>query len=297
MNLETFIKVFFKNQLITFVDVGAADTINKRWKKISKNLNFIGFEPNYEEYKKIKNTKYGKFNLFNFALGEFNGNKTLNILESEYASSFLIPNYKVLREFSNLKRFKIRKKVNLKVKTIDSLNLKSADFVKIDTQGYNLKILKGAKKTLKKIIGIEIETEFLSIYKNQDLFEDIKIYLEKNNFNFINFYNLRRWSSNDDFLYGRTIFCNSLFLKKLNQNELRNKKIVKKYILICILYNNLDIAHKTLSDCKLSKNEKKDLENFVKSLNKKNYLTKIYVSAYNRLSRLLNKDNELFPTF
>ena len=297
MNLETFIKVFFKNQLITFVDIGAADTINKRWKKISKNLNFIGFEPNYEEYKKIKNIKYGKFNLFNFALGEFNGNKTLNILESEYASSFLIPNYKVLREFSNLKRFKIRKKVNLKVKTIDSLNLKSADFVKIDTQGYNLKILKGAKKTLKKIIGIEIETEFLSIYKKQDLFEDIKIYLEKNNFNFINFYNLRRWSSNDDFLYGRTIFCNSLFLKKLNQNELRNKKIVKKYILICILYNNLDIAHKTLSDCKLSKNEKKDLENFIKSLNKKNYLTKIYVSLYNRLSRLLNKDNELFPTF
>ena len=63
------------------------------------------------------------------------------------------------------------------------------------------------------------------------------------------------------------------------------------------LYNNLDIAHKTLSDCKLSKNEKKDLENFIKSLNKKNYLTKIYVSLYNRLSRLLNKDNELFPTF
>ena len=185
MNLKTFIKVFFKNQLITFIDIGAADTINKRWKKISKNLNFIGFEPNYEEYIKIKNKEYGKFNLFNFALGEYNGKKTLNILESEYASSFLTPNYNVLREFSNLKRFKIKKKVNLKVKTIDSLNLKSADFVKIDTQGYNLKILKGAKKTLKKIIGIEIETEFLSIYKKQDLFEDIKIYLEKNNFNFI----------------------------------------------------------------------------------------------------------------
>ena len=215
MNLKTFIKVFFKNQLITFIDIGAADTINKRWKKISKNLNFIGFEPNYEEYIKIKNKEYGKFNLFNFALGEYNGKKTLNILESEYASSFLTPNYNVLREFSNLKRFKIKKKVNLKVKTIDSLNLKSADFVKIDTQGYNLKILKGAKKTLKKIIGIEIETEFLSIYKKQDLFEDIKIYLEKNNFNFINFYNLRRWSSKDDFLYGRTIFCNSLFLKNL----------------------------------------------------------------------------------
>ena len=297
MNLKTFIKVFFKNQLITFIDIGAADTINKRWKKISKNLNFIGFEPNYEEYIKIKNKEYGKFNLFNFALGEYNGKKTLNILESEYASSFLTPNYNVLREFSNLKRFKIKKKVNLKVKTIDSLNLKSADFVKIDTQGYNLKILKGAKKTLKKIIGIEIETEFLSIYKKQDLFEDIKIYLEKNNFNFINFYNLRRWSSKDDFLYGRTIFCNSLFLKKLNYKELRNKKIVIKYILICILYNNLDIAYKTLYECKLNKNEKEDMMNFIKSLNKKNYLTKIYVSAYNRLSRLLNKDNELFPTF
>ena len=68
MNIKNFIRLFFKNQLISYVDVGAADNINTRWKVISEYLEFIGFEPNYDEYKKIKNKNFGKFKLFNFAV-------------------------------------------------------------------------------------------------------------------------------------------------------------------------------------------------------------------------------------
>ena len=49
--------------------------------------------------------------------------------------------------------------------------------MKIDTQGYNLRVL--GKLTIKKVLGIDIETEFFHMYKNQHLFEDIKKYLEK----------------------------------------------------------------------------------------------------------------------
>ena len=84
-------------------------------------------------------------------------------------------------------------------------------------------------------MGIEIETEFLNIYKNQHLFEDIKKFLESKNFYFVNFYNLRRWSHSKNYLYGKTIFCNSLFLKKLEVNDFKNPKKIIKYIIICIL--------------------------------------------------------------
>lgn len=297
MSIKKFIKIFFKKQLITYIDVGAADNINQRWKKISNNLDFVGFEPNYDEYKKIKNINFAKFKIFNFALGELNGYKKLNILNSKFASSFLKPNFKVLKDFNNSVRFKIEKKINIKIRKLDSLKLKKADFIKIDTQGYNLKVLKGSRKTLNKLIGIEVETEFVKIYHNQDLFEDTKKFLEKNNFIFINFLNLRRWHSNEQFVYGRTIFCNSLFLKKLSNEDFKNKKIVLKYIIICLLYNNLDLAEKILKVSKLNLATKKKITIYIKYLNRKNFFIRLYVSFFNRLNKFLKKENELFPTF
>ena len=297
MNIQNFIKQFFKNQLISYVDVGAADNIGGRWKKISKNLRFIGFEPNEKEFKKIKNNNFGKFKIFNFAVGDINGFKHLNILESSLASSFLEPDYKSLINYPNPERFKIKKKTKLVVKKLDSLRLNKIDFLKVDTQGYNLNVLKGAKTSLIDMLGVEVETEFMKIYKNQDLFEDIKKYLEKNNFYFVNFYNLRRWSLIKNFSYGKTIFCNSLFLKKLSSQDLKNHDKIIKFVIICILYNILDIAYFTVEKSFLQSSQKNKIKKLLKQLENKSFTTRIYVSFYNRLNKFLNKQNELFPTF
>lgn len=286
-----------KKQLLTYIDVGAADNISKRWNKIKKNLHFIGFEPNNKEYKKISNRAFGKFNIYNFALGNENGKKKLNILKSEFASSFLLPNFKNLNKFPNNQRFQIKNTSNIQVKKLDNLKLEKADFIKIDTQGYNLEVLKGGNSTLNKIIGIEIETEFYKIYKNQKLFEDTKKFLEKKNFEFINFHNLRRWSSSKGYNYGRVIFCNSLFLKKLNSKDYKNKKLIIKYIIICILYNNVDLADYILSKSSFASRDKIQITKLLKNINKKSFITKILVSIFNRISRILNKDTELYPTF
>ena len=297
MNIKTFIKIYLKNQLIPYIDVGAADNINPRWKIISEFLDFIGFEPNKKEFKKIHNKNFGKFKMYNFALGNKNQIKQINILRSEFASSFLTPNYDDLKKFTNSQRFEIKKKLNINVKKLDSLQLAKADFIKIDTQGYNIEVLKGSKKILKKIIGVEIETEFFRIYKNQKLFEDTKKFLENKKFEFINFYNLRRWSVSKSYGYGKLIFCNSLFLKKLSKEDLKKKNVIIKYVIICILYNNLDLAFDTINKSSFSIDEKKEMINFISLRNKKNIFVKFYVSIFNRFFRFINKEDELYPTF
>ena len=135
------------------------------------------------------------------------------------------------------------------------------------------------------------------MYKNQHLFEDIKKYLEKKNFIFINFYNLRRWQLNKSYNYGKLIWCNTLFLRKLKKNDYKNNILVLKYIIICVLYNNLDIAHQTLVKSRLPKHQKNQIRKFLKSENRKSYFIKIYISLFNRLSRFFGKEVELFPTF
>jgi FkbM family methyltransferase len=65
----------------------------------------------------------------------------------------------------------------VKIKTLDSFNLIGYNYLAIDTQGYELEVLKGAKNTLKSInwIYTEINSEFL--YENCGLVHDLDKYL------------------------------------------------------------------------------------------------------------------------
>ena len=54
--------------------------------------------------------------------------------------------------------------------------------LKIDTQGYELEILKGAEQTLKYIEAIYAEVSLVELYKNQPLFDEIFKYIKKSGF-------------------------------------------------------------------------------------------------------------------
>ena len=58
---------------------------------------------------------------------------------------------------------------------------------------------------------------------------------------FINFYNLRRWSHSKEFNYGKTIFCNSLFLKKLKQKDLKKARAKRMKNVVGMHYSLPDI--------------------------------------------------------
>ena len=55
--------------------------------------------------------------------------------------------------------------------------------LKIDTQGYDLEVLKGAKETLRIIDFLFIEASTAKVYENQPLLSDIINFVEKENLN------------------------------------------------------------------------------------------------------------------
>ena len=73
------------------------------------------------------------------------------------------------------------KTVSINATTIDRIVAQSReepDFIILDTQGYDLNILKGAVSTLpKSVLGIRCEVEFLRLYENQPLFGDVQEFL------------------------------------------------------------------------------------------------------------------------
>ena len=47
---------------------------------------------------------------------------------------------------------------------LDDLDISANDFIKIDVQGGELSVLKGAARTLSSILGVEAVVEFIPLY-------------------------------------------------------------------------------------------------------------------------------------
>ena len=64
---------------------------------------------------------------------------------------------------------------------LDDLDFKfhNQSVLKIDVQGYELKVLEGSKNALKNCIGVETEVEFIELYKDQPKFGEISSFMEE----------------------------------------------------------------------------------------------------------------------
>ena len=136
-----------------------------------------GFEPSKENFSFLRKTKEKNNNvvLFNFACGELNETKKLKfsiesssstINEINYESKYYKIKKLLLLGFKKKDMF-IDEKVL--VKRLDEFllkeNIANIDLLKIDTEGYELNVLKGASGVLKKINLIYFEHHYDDMIK------------------------------------------------------------------------------------------------------------------------------------
>ncbi len=82
-----------------------------------------------------------------------------------------------------------KSKKGIKCITIDSLELDRLDFIKIDCEGFEHKILKGAEKTIKKFKPVMvIEINNFTLNRNNTSDNDIYIYLNELGYTYQNIY-------------------------------------------------------------------------------------------------------------
>ena len=208
----------------TLVDVGAMGGIAKKWDVLSDYMRIIAFEPDDREFQKLKNSE--KVTYLNSVLHEKSQDLKFYISKDPGKSSIYKPNLDVLSNFENIERFHIVKEIDMaseKVKSLDSImeenSIDDIDFIKLDTQGSELGILKGAQTyAVPKTFGIHIEVEFIEMYKGQPLFRDVDGFMDKNGFELID---LRRafWKRKDYYNYvgkGQLVFGNALYFKRID---------------------------------------------------------------------------------
>lgn len=198
-----------------------------RFKKIFTNPKIYAFEPIEFEYDKLVNKYQNDPNIIlnNFAVGEQTCTRNFYITAKTGNSSF-----NKIREDSDWlkvrskqygttvdKYTKIKKKVKI-VSLDDYCNINEInhiDLIKIDTQGYEDKILKGSKKILSegKVSAIECEIMFDNVYDKYLNFSDLERYLIPNNFRMVGL-NL----INNNLFSGLTFFGDVLYFNRKKFN-------------------------------------------------------------------------------
>ena len=165
-----------------YCDVGARWGIEVPWKSFRNIIDLISFEPDIVEYNSLQKDKIQNDKIFPYALTNDCKEVTLNLTKSRGCSSLYKPNLKYLKNYPDVERFFVEDTVTVETTSLDTLYsdkvFSNIDFIKIDTQGSELDILKGGEKFLSKnILGIEVEVEFQPIYENQPLFSDIDSFI------------------------------------------------------------------------------------------------------------------------
>ena len=184
---------------IVAIDIGAKEGVFSL-KNLSEHTNYWGFEPNRDEIIRLKKRKtQTNIKYFPFALSEFGGRKNIRITKHSSYSSFLKINdsnfykhFHMMRDFSKWKTgMETDKIITVDSKTLSQVmqmeRIEFIDFLKLDTQGTELEILRGGIEEIKanRIGVIFSEVSFVESYEHQNLFSDLDFFLRDNNFEFI----------------------------------------------------------------------------------------------------------------
>lgn len=134
-------------------------------------------EPSSESFNVLRSKQYGgQVSLYNFALGEVNENRELINYENSCLSSFLSLDADAENRFRSTR---IRGKEAVEIRTLDWLveqnRLNAIDLLKIDAQGYDLNVLRGASDSFRRnlISNVFVELNFVRMYDNQAGVNDI----------------------------------------------------------------------------------------------------------------------------
>ena len=175
----------FKEQNITEIyDIGANEgQFAKELRYYGYAHKIISFEPLSIEHATLNNNSKSDKNWEVYervAIGDENKNIEINISKNSVSSSILnIKNEHI--DAAPESKFVSKQKVN-QVKLNDvfkkiSKNL-SNSFLKIDTQGYEFQVLKGADQVLSNFKGVLVEVSLAELYEGQKNWIDIIEYLK-----------------------------------------------------------------------------------------------------------------------
>jgi|694.fasta_scaffold155897_2 FkbM family methyltransferase len=174
-------------QIDLIIDVGAnVGQYATAMRSVGYSKQLISFEPLAKAFGRLATvaSNDSAWEVFNLGLGSSQQELTINVSENLASSSFLSvtalsTQAEPLSQFSGTQKVNV---VRLDHFLKERINNFENVFLKIDVQGFELEVLKGAEGILKNVKAIQLEMSFVPLYVDGPLYSDILFWIERNGF-------------------------------------------------------------------------------------------------------------------
>jgi len=200
-----------RRHLRVVVDVGANQG---EWlgslMKVVPVRNIVAFEPNPGAGAVLRERFVGhtKVTIRELALGAEPGLLPLNITTASEFASFLTPLSSIDEHYA-ARTGTVTEQMNVNVSTLDAemSDVAAIDLLKIDVQGFERQVLKGAAATLTRTRALLIEVNFISHYAGDDTFTTLPALITGE-------YGFTYWNMSEPYrdLEGRGLWADMVFV-------------------------------------------------------------------------------------
>lgn len=239
---------------LTFVDIGAMSLGTEPYAPlVDQGIGtVIGFEPVSEECKKLNQKQCNSGHQFlPYAIGDGSAG-VFNICNYPMTSSLFVPNMLLLEKFQNLAELtQVVRSEQVSTKKLDDIaEVSEADYLKMDAQGAELAILKGARRLLEQVMIVHTEVEFVPLYENQPLFADVDTELRRQGFLLHKFQSMAgrpfkpfAFGNDMNSPISQVLWADVVYVKDFTKFEtIAPRKLLKLAIMLHELYQSFDLC-------------------------------------------------------
>ena len=246
----------------TILEVGAAPLVNMTepfhiFVELFTGSKILAFELDTDLCERMNNRAKPGIHYYPVALGAREESRPLYETVNPICCSLYKPNEALMSYYNNMMELAALKSVSM----IDTVSLDyfmrnytidQVDFIKIDVQGAELDVFRGGKETLKNVVGIVCEVEFIPNYIGQPLFGDVCSFLSEQGFMFHKFLGLQGRALKPVILQdnpnfpSQHIWSDAVFMRDIPTLSSLSPEQLLKMALIGLIYGSPDVTYHCL---------------------------------------------------
>ena len=161
------------------VDVGASGAPPLQWEPMAHHSVYVGFDPDRRELHDVPKGTYARSIVVNEAVTSLPEQNDVQfyLTHSPYCSSTLPPDTESLAHYFFSDLFAVKGDISVRASSlnaiIDRFGLKCVDWLKIDSQGTDLRLFQSLRDDLRnRVLAVDIEPGLIDAYRGEDLFVD-----------------------------------------------------------------------------------------------------------------------------